>query len=757
MNLRTNQAQQAVTDARGRFRLALSSRWRLRADGAAGGFGSTRTALTLKVGDQIDLPIVLQAAAVTEAVQVEAAAPLVEARRTASVPRPCRRRKSTRCRSTAATTSTSRCSRPTCRARIFARPIGLRKRRLSQGTAVSISGQRNLANSFIVDGLSANDDAADLAGTFFSEEVVREFQVVTSGGVAEFGRASSGTVSVVTKSGSNNLTGRAYEFFRDDCFDARNPLSTRRDGSTNAPLKDPLRQNQYGLSMGGPIAKDRDVLVRQLRAHAARSHRHRHDSAGCGHRRSTACSTRIGYRGPEGDDRQLSDRLHHEQRVRPRRRSGDADARICRCATACTTSGSQNARNVGALNDVSRGAALDDTDQTVATSFLSTLSSGIDQRGARAIHAQRSGRAGERRHRPGRERQRRRELGHGHLLADRACARCRAGGRHGDISAWRPPRESRRGSALQPRDESDFPGALQGVYAFTSLANFRARRLLHVPAGVWRAVAVPVEPESRAVRAGRMARPTRSDGQRRHPLRSAVAAAAGASSMPTTSRHVSASRTRPAKGRPSFARAAASTSIGFRSARRRTPCSGTAASIRWRSSRSVSPALPVWPATLPVVSVERARVSHDDQSRHPGWTVRTGARSKSSAPSDMACRPASATTICADAQIIMSRNVNVPTLTAAAGQRHGHSESRAAEPRLRQHQPVRFDRRFVVRRADGVDADAVGSVGPRARLVHALEVARRCGQCVLPDTAGQRERPRRQGAVGQRSTSPRRH
>ena len=52
-------------------------------------------------------------------------------------------------------------------------------------------------------------------------------------------------------------------------------------------------------------------------------------------------------------------------------------ARICRCATASTTSAAQNARNVGGLNDVSRGAALDDTDQTVAASFLSTLSSGM--------------------------------------------------------------------------------------------------------------------------------------------------------------------------------------------------------------------------------------------------------------------------------------------------------------------------------------------------------------------------------------------
>jgi len=58
------------------------------------------------------------------------------------------------------------------------------------GTGISVAGQRNLGNGFVVDGLSANDDAADLAGTFFSQEVIREFQVVTSGGIAEFGRAS---------------------------------------------------------------------------------------------------------------------------------------------------------------------------------------------------------------------------------------------------------------------------------------------------------------------------------------------------------------------------------------------------------------------------------------------------------------------------------------------------------------------------------------------------------------------------------------
>ena len=64
------------------------------------------------------------------------------------------------------------------------------------GTQINIAGQRNINNGFVIDGLSANDDAADLPGTFFSQEVIREFQIVSSGGIAEFGRASGGVNSV---------------------------------------------------------------------------------------------------------------------------------------------------------------------------------------------------------------------------------------------------------------------------------------------------------------------------------------------------------------------------------------------------------------------------------------------------------------------------------------------------------------------------------------------------------------------------------
>jgi outer membrane receptor for ferrienterochelin and colicin len=80
----------------------------------------------------------------------------------------------------------------------------------------------------LLDGLSSNDDAADLPATFFSQDVIREFQVITSAASAEYGRASAGIINVVTQSGTNDWHGRLYGFLRNQRFDARNPLAGRR-------------------------------------------------------------------------------------------------------------------------------------------------------------------------------------------------------------------------------------------------------------------------------------------------------------------------------------------------------------------------------------------------------------------------------------------------------------------------------------------------------------------------------------------------
>lgn len=119
------------------------------------------------------------------------------------------------------------------------------------GQGYSINGERNFSNSFIVDGLSANDNAAGVAGNVLSMDVVREFQVVTSGGQAEFGRSLGGYINIVTKSGSNHLHGSAYGFLRNQRWNAANALT----GNTL-----PLTQGIYGASLSGPLQKNKSFL-----------------------------------------------------------------------------------------------------------------------------------------------------------------------------------------------------------------------------------------------------------------------------------------------------------------------------------------------------------------------------------------------------------------------------------------------------------------------------------------------------------------
>ena len=123
------------------------------------------------------------------------------------------------------------------------------------GQGLSIGSQRNFSNNFIVDGLSANDDAAGLSGIPYGVDAVDQFQVVTSGGQAELGRALGGYISVVTKSGTNVMHGDVYGYFRDDSLNAANALS----GTTL-----PMSQKQYGGSLGGPLVRNRSFFFANI-------------------------------------------------------------------------------------------------------------------------------------------------------------------------------------------------------------------------------------------------------------------------------------------------------------------------------------------------------------------------------------------------------------------------------------------------------------------------------------------------------------
>lgn len=235
----------------------------------------------------------------------------------------------------------------------------------TQGHVCPLS-QRNLNNSFIVDGLTANDDAAGLAGAFYSQEVIREFQVVSSGGIAEFGRASSGTISIVTQSGTNQWRGRTYGFFRDDRFDARNALAARED---------PLTQVQYGATVGGRLRRDRTFLFSNLEQ--TRNDRTGFMTiAGQGVADINAILDARAYPGPRIDTGEFGtgyDTTNYFLR---------ADHQISASTQLAARYGlydvfSPNARSVGGLNAVSRGTALDSRDQTVAMNVVTSVSSSV--------------------------------------------------------------------------------------------------------------------------------------------------------------------------------------------------------------------------------------------------------------------------------------------------------------------------------------------------------------------------------------------
>ena len=130
----------------------------------------------------------------------------------------------------------------------------------NQGTpregAFNVNGLRSTFNNFLIDGVDNNAYGTSNQG--FSNQVmqpppdaVSEFRVVTNNQSAEYGRAAGATVNVAYRSGANQLHGDAWEFFRDTKLNATT-FFTPPDGQ-----KPPLRRNQYGGVLGGPIVKNK--------------------------------------------------------------------------------------------------------------------------------------------------------------------------------------------------------------------------------------------------------------------------------------------------------------------------------------------------------------------------------------------------------------------------------------------------------------------------------------------------------------------
>ncbi|MDE3195803.1 MAG: carboxypeptidase regulatory-like domain-containing protein, partial [Acidobacteriota bacterium] len=192
-NVSTNIRATAATGRDGRFRFPYLQVGQYEVTVRHRGFQDMTRRVTLTVGAAFDLPVELPLGATTSNLTVSAEGPVLEAART----------------EVASTISQTEVKEIPLSGRsyldlaLFVPGVSPTNTSANQlfaetsevpGQGISIGSQRNFSNSFIIDGVSANDDAAGVAGAFLGLDVVQEFQVVTSGGQAELGRALGGYV-----------------------------------------------------------------------------------------------------------------------------------------------------------------------------------------------------------------------------------------------------------------------------------------------------------------------------------------------------------------------------------------------------------------------------------------------------------------------------------------------------------------------------------------------------------------------------------
>ena len=128
---------------------------------------------------------------------------------------------------------------------------------------VSFRGASNLQNNFLVDGVDDNDAFQSVergytrVGYSTPEDAILEFVVNTSNYSAQNGRATGGGVNAVTRSGSNQFHGDAFEYYRDNDFGATNPFNILQTVPTTVHVKPKDKRHQFGGSFSGPLIKDK--------------------------------------------------------------------------------------------------------------------------------------------------------------------------------------------------------------------------------------------------------------------------------------------------------------------------------------------------------------------------------------------------------------------------------------------------------------------------------------------------------------------
>ena len=251
-NVDTNHTRSAITDERGHFLIPALPPGTYSVRAELQGFAPrTLERVVLTLGSLVDVRLSLNVAGGQEIVLVAGDAPVIDTQRTV----------------VANVISQEQIQHLPINGRNFIgfsllAPGVATDRTPQQGASgtsgLSFAGQRARSNNITVDGLDNNDSIIGSVRATFSQEAVREFQVLTNSYSAEFGKASGGVVNIVTKSGTNTTAGNLFFFLRDaalnskDHFERFNPAGQAIDRE-----KAPYSQKQYGATLGGPLKRDR--------------------------------------------------------------------------------------------------------------------------------------------------------------------------------------------------------------------------------------------------------------------------------------------------------------------------------------------------------------------------------------------------------------------------------------------------------------------------------------------------------------------
>ncbi|MEO5740533.1 MAG: carboxypeptidase regulatory-like domain-containing protein, partial [Vicinamibacterales bacterium] len=249
----TGNVETAVTDASGNFQILRLPPGRYRLTTELQGFKTVDSNVTLAIGDRYRLNMNLEVGAVEEHLTVVAQTPLLQ----------------TESASVAVLVDERAMQDLPLNGRNFVRlaqiapgahegppnslSSGNRPDDRRQSSSISINGQDTSLNNFLIDGLDNNERFIGTVIIRPSVDAIQEMRVETNSFSAELGRAAGGVINVVTKSGTNQLHGSVFEFYRNEVLDARNFFAI------SGP-KPEFKQHQFGGSLGGRLVRDKSFF-----------------------------------------------------------------------------------------------------------------------------------------------------------------------------------------------------------------------------------------------------------------------------------------------------------------------------------------------------------------------------------------------------------------------------------------------------------------------------------------------------------------